>query len=63
MSDSTTTIVGTLGQDPALRYTPGGQAVTTLNVAVRHRFQRNGEWDEKTSWFEGVKSFFDEMKF
>ncbi len=36
-------IVGNLGKDPEMRYTPGGQAVTNFNVAVNrsiHQQQR-----------------------
>ncbi|MGH2483783.1 MAG: single-stranded DNA-binding protein [Candidatus Limnocylindria bacterium] len=45
-------IIGNLGADPELRYTPGGKAVTNLRVAVnnRHRGQ-DGEWQEETQWF------------
>jgi len=45
-------IIGNLGADPELRYTPGGKAVTNLRVAVnnRHRDQA-GEWQEETQWF------------
>lgn len=54
MADSTITISGTLGRDPDLRYTPGGRAVASVGVAVSRRFQRNGEWEEQTSWINAV---------
>ncbi len=45
-------IIGNLGADPELRYTPGGKAVTELRVAVNNN-QRgaDGEWVEETLWF------------
>jgi single-strand DNA-binding protein len=45
-------IIGNLGADPELRYTPGGKAVTDLRVAVNNN-QRgsDGEWIEETLWF------------
>ena len=45
-------IIGNLGADPELRYTPSGKAVTDLRVAVNNN-QRgpDGEWVEETLWF------------
>lgn len=45
-------IIGNLGADPELRYTPSGKAVTDLRVAVNNN-QRgpDGEWVEDTLWF------------
>ena len=45
-------IIGNLGADPELRYTPSGKAVTELRVAVNNN-QRgpDGEWVEETLWF------------
>jgi single-strand DNA-binding protein len=45
-------IIGNLGADPELRYTPSGKAVTELRVAVNNN-QRgpDGEWIEETLWF------------
>ena len=45
-------IIGNLGADPELRYTPSGKAVTDLRVAVNNN-QRgpDGEWTEETLWF------------
>ncbi|CAN5252010.1 single-stranded DNA-binding protein [soil metagenome] len=45
-------IIGNLGADPELRYTPGGKAVTELRVAVNdNRKGPDGEWIEETFWF------------
>ena len=33
-------LIGNLGQDPEVRYTPGGQAVATLNIATNQQESR-----------------------
>lgn len=45
-------IVGNLGKDPEMRYTPSGQAVTNFSVATSHKYTAgNGEKVEETAWF------------
>ena len=46
-------IIGNLGRDPELRYTPNGRPVTTFSVAVNQatKNQQTGEWVEATDWF------------
>ncbi len=45
-------IVGNLGTDPEMRFTPSGVPVTSFNVAVNRRWtDSNGELREKTTWF------------
>jgi len=45
-------IVGNLGRDPEMRYTPSGVPVTTFSVAVSKRWKgQDGEQHEKTTWF------------
>jgi len=45
-------LVGNLGRDPEMRYTPGGQAVTNLSVATNRRYTDNsGETRDETIWF------------
>ncbi len=45
-------IVGNLGSDPEMRYTPSGQAVTNLSVATNRRWTGNdGQQQEETTWF------------
>jgi single-strand DNA-binding protein len=51
MADSTVTIVGNLTRDPELRFTAGGKGVASFGVAVNRRYQVNGEWQEKVSFF------------
>lgn len=54
MSDGSATIVGTLGRDPELRFTAGGQAVCSFTVAVSHRYKQRGsdDWTEETTWMD-----------
>lgn len=48
-------IIGNLGRDPEMRYTPGGQAVTNFTVAVnRTRRDQAGTTTEETEWFRVV---------
>jgi len=45
-------IIGNLGRDPEMRYTPQGTAVTSFSVAVSRTFgSRDGEQQEETDWF------------
>jgi single-strand DNA-binding protein len=45
-------IVGNLGRDPEMRYTPSGQAVTNLNVATSRKYTASdGNQVEETIWF------------
>jgi single-strand DNA-binding protein len=46
-------IIGNLGADPEMRYTPSGRPVTQFNVAVNQstKNQQTGEWVEATDWF------------
>jgi single-strand DNA-binding protein len=44
-------LVGNLGNDPELRYTPGGQAVCDLRIATTESFtNKAGEKQENTEW-------------
>ena len=44
-------LVGNLGRDAELRYTPGGAAVATLNLATTEVFKdREGQRKEDTQW-------------
>jgi single-strand DNA-binding protein len=46
------TIVGHLGKDPEMRYTPSGQAVTHLNIATGRKWTTSdGQQQEETIWF------------
>ncbi|HEY3354342.1 MAG TPA: single-stranded DNA-binding protein [Polyangia bacterium] len=44
-------LVGNLGKDPELRYTPGGQAVCDLRLATTDSYTgKDGEKKESTEW-------------
>ena len=44
-------LVGNLGADPEVRYTPSGKAVASFNVATREQWTgKDGEKSEKTEW-------------
>jgi single-strand DNA-binding protein len=46
------TIVGYLGNDPVMRFTPSGQAVTSFSVATSRSYTNNqGEKIDETTWF------------
>lgn len=48
-------IIGNLGRDPEMRYTPGGRAVTTFTVACSRAWNNSeGERHEETEWFNVV---------
>lgn len=44
-------IVGNLGQDPEMRFTPAGQAVTNFSVATTRPYTVDGNKIEETVWF------------
>ena len=48
-------LVGNLGRDAELRYTPGGAAVATLNMATTEVWNdKAGQRQEKTEWHRVV---------
>ena len=51
MADNSVTVVGNLTRDPELRFTAGGKGVASFGLAVNRRYQVNGEWQEKVSFF------------
>jgi single-strand DNA-binding protein len=45
-------IVGNLGKDPEMRYTPSGQPVTSFSVATNRQYTgNNGELVKEVIWF------------
>ncbi len=45
-------IVGNVGKDPEMRFTPSGQAVTSFSVATNRQYTAsNGEQVKETIWF------------
>lgn len=49
-------LVGNLGSDPEVRYTPNGDAVATINVATTESWKdkQTGEKQERTEWHRVV---------
>lgn len=46
------TIVGNLGKDPEMRFTPSGQAVTSFNLATNRSYTgSDGQRVKETVWF------------
>ncbi len=44
-------LIGNLGKDPELRYTPGGAAVVNFPIATNERWKdKNGQAQERTEW-------------
>lgn len=45
-------LIGNLGKEPEMRYTPSGQAVTSFNVASNRQYtSNNGQQVKETIWF------------
>jgi single-strand DNA-binding protein len=48
-------VIGHLGRDPEMRYTPSGRPVTTFSVATTRAWHSaDGERHEETEWFNVV---------
>ena len=48
-------LIGNLGGDPEMRFTPGGNPVTTFRIAVNRVYNSSeGERKEETEWFNVV---------
>ncbi len=44
-------LIGNLGADPEMRYTPSGTAVATLRIATNRKWKdRDGNMQEETEW-------------
>ncbi len=56
MAENTVTVIGNVTRDPEMRYTPSGQAQTTISLAVNRRWrdQASNDWKEATSYFDVV---------
>jgi single-strand DNA-binding protein len=48
-------LLGNIGQDPDFKYTPNGTLIARLSLATsRGKKDRNGEWQEVTTWHRVV---------
>ena len=48
-------LIGNLGKDPEVKYTPQGTAVAKITVATNERFKdKSGAWQDRTEWHNVV---------
>ena len=48
-------LIGNLGKDPEVKYTPQGTPVAKLTLATNERYKdKSGEWQERTEWHNVV---------
>lgn len=47
-------LIGFLGNDPEVRYTPGGTAVANFNLATSETRNKNGQKETRTEWHKVV---------
>jgi single-strand DNA-binding protein len=44
-------LIGNLGKDPEVKFTPGGTAVAKFSLATNERYKdKSGEWQDRTEW-------------
>ena len=46
------TVIGNVGRDPEMRYTPNGTSLTKFSIATSRRYTSGGERREETDWFD-----------
>src|SRR3954453_1573893 len=48
-------LLGNLGKDPEVKYTPSGTPVAKITLATNERFKdKSGEWQDRTEWHNVV---------
>jgi single-strand DNA-binding protein len=48
-------LIGNLGKDPEVKYTPQGTPVAKITLATNERYKdKSGEWQERTEWHNVV---------
>lgn len=48
-------LIGNLGKDPEVKYTPQGTPVAKLTIATNERYKdKGGEWQDRTEWHNVV---------
>ena len=56
-------IIGRLGKDPDMRYSPSGTAIASFSVATNHSVKdAEGSWNEQTEW-HSIKTFGRQAEF
>ena len=44
-------LIGNLGKDPEVKYTPSGTAIAKFSLATNERYKdKAGEWQDRTEW-------------
>ena len=44
-------LIGNLGKDPEVKYTPSGTAVANFTLATNERYKdKDGQWQDRTEW-------------
>ena len=43
-------LIGHLGKDPEVKYTPSGTCVCKFSLATTESFKKNDQWEDKTEW-------------
>ena len=44
-------LIGNLGKDPEVKFTPSGTAVAKFSLATNERYKdKSGEWQDRTEW-------------
>jgi len=48
-------LIGNLGKDPEIKYTPQGTPVAKITIATNERFKdKSGQWQDRTEWHNVV---------
>lgn len=47
-------IIGNLGKEPEMRFTPSGSPVTTFSIACNRKYTQDGQSKEETEWLSVV---------
>ena len=48
-------LIGNLGKDPEVKYTPGGMPIAKFSLATNERYKdKEGQWQDRTEWHNVV---------
>ena len=47
-------LIGNLGRDPEMKYTPSGTAIVNFSIATTEKWTKDGQKNEKTEWHKIV---------
>jgi len=43
-------LIGNLGKDPEVKYTPSGLQIASFSLATTDRVKKGDDWEDKTEW-------------